>query len=157
MCKIWERNVLAEFEIKGKKLPGLPVHLNGKLDKIEFLDSGNNVNVVDYKTRQPLSKNEIQKRGYKRQLVFYKLLLDSYESGSGDGPHYRMVSGELDFIEPNEKGEYKKEKFTIEESEIAELKETIARVADEILNLKFWNTNCGKKDCQYCVLRKLLQ
>ena len=114
--KTWPRNVLTEFEIKGvvanirieNKYTNLPVHLTGKLDKIEFLGKGNEVNVVDYKTRQPLSRNEIEKRGYKRQLTFYKLLLDNYDNG-----RYKMVSGELDFIEPNNKGEYKKKKFII--------------------------------------------
>src|SRR3990172_13147782 len=112
--KTWPRNVLTEFEIKGvvanirieNKYTNLPVHLTGKLDKIEFLGKGNEVNVVDYKPRQPLSRNEIEKRGYKRQLTFYKLLLDNYDNG-----RYKMVSGELDFIEPNNKGEYKKEKY----------------------------------------------
>src|SRR3990172_3360277 len=193
--KTWPRNVLTEFEIKGvvanirieNKYTNLPVHLTGKLDKIEFLGSGNEVNVVDYKTRQPLSRNEIEKRGYKRQLVFYKLLLDNFggkksdfssQGGSASGgkgspspgealakrgksdfeePKFKMVSGELDFIEPldrarglrpTEKGDYKKEKFIITDEDIKELKETIKRVTEEILNLKFWDTRCEEKDCQ---------
>ncbi len=148
---IASRNVLTEFELKGIDV-GVGIHLNGNLDKIEFLGSGNEVNVVDYKTRQPLSRNETEKRGYKRQLVFYKLLLDNYESNK-----FKFVSGELDFIEPNEKGEYKKEKFIIEASEIIELKETITRVADEITNLKFWDKKCDNKDCQYCHLRQIMK
>jgi len=144
--KTWPRNVLTEYEIKGVDV-GLGVHLTGKLDKIEFID-GDRVNVVDYKTRQPLSKNEIEKRGYKRQLVFYQLLLDQTK--------YKMISGELDFIEPNERGSYKKEKFIITEEDLKELKETIARVIDEILNLKFWDKLCGQKECQYCRLREIM-
>ena len=80
-------------------------------------------------------------------------------------PKFKMVSGELDFIEPldrarglrpTEKGDYKKEKFIITDEDIKELKETIKRVTEEILNLKFWDTRCEEKDCQYCNLRKLL-
>jgi len=157
--KTWERNVLTEFKIKGADA-GVGVHLNGNLDKIEFLGRENEVNVVDYKTRQPLSRNEIEKRGYKRQIAFYKLLLDNYENGK-----YKFTTGELDFIEPidkarglrpTEKGEYKKEKFIITDDEITELKETIKKVADEIINLKFWDKKCNEINCQYCKLRDLL-
>ena len=153
--KNWERRVLTEQEIKGIDI-GLPVYLTGKIDKIEFIGNGKKVNVVDYKTRKPLTRNQIEGKTknederYKRQLVFYKLLLDNFGK-------YEMVSGELDFIEPNEKGEYKKEKFTIEDNEIKALKETIARVVEEIINLKFWNKNCSKKDCPYCRLRSIMK
>jgi len=68
-----------------------------------------------------------------------------------------MVSGELDFIEPNQRGKYRKEKFIITDEEIKELKRTIARVTDEIVNLKFWNAHCGKKDCSYCGLRAVMR
>jgi len=161
--KIWERNVLTEFEIRGLTLASqnggsVPaVHLTGNLDKIEFIGNGNQVNVVDYKTGQPKSRNEIEGQtkdsngNYKRQLVFYKLLLDNL-----DNKKYDMISGELDFIEPKIKSEYKKEKFVIEEGEVITLKETITQVVDEILNLKFWDKTCGQKDCQYCALCKLI-
>ena len=162
--KTWERNVLTEYGIRGIDIE-LPVHLTGQLDKLEFVDpltdSGQaGVNVVDYKTRQPLSRNEIEKRGYKRQLVFYKLLLDNFGPSTKLGaskPKFEMVSGELDFIEPNQRGKYRKEKFIITDEEIKELKRTIARVTDEIVNLKFWNAHCGKKDCSYCGLRAVMR
>jgi len=165
--KIWARNVLTEFEIRGQIIApqdggSVPtVHLTGKLDKIEFIGNSNQVNVVDYKTGQSKSRNEIEGRtkdsngNYKRQLVFYKLLLDNL-----DNKKYDMISGELDFIEPlgsaQGKPEYKKEKFVIEEGEVVTLKETITQVVDEILNLKFWDKTCKQKDCPYCALRNLL-
>lgn len=143
--KIWERNVLTEFELKGVDA-GVGIHLNGNLDKIEF--NGDKITIVDYKTRQPLSEKEIEKRGYKRQLVFYKLIY----------PKASLM--ELDFVEPLDstrgKPVYKKMQCVIEDKEVEELKETIKRVVDEIINLKFWDRNCGQKDCQYCSLRSLL-
>ena len=75
--------------------------------KIEFLEIG--VNVVDYKTGLP--EKGIQKLNppndknpnggdYWRQLVFYKILLDSYQLKK-----WNMVSGEIDFLLKDEKNE----------------------------------------------------
>ena len=92
--------------------------LKGKLDKLE-IDEDGNVNVVDYKTSKPKSRNEIEgktknsKGDYKRQLVFYKLLLDKYEKGK-----YKMTSGEIDFTEPDDSGNYHKEKLPISEADV---------------------------------------
>ena len=80
----WERNVLTEFKIAGVLLTE-DVRLTGVLDKLEFVDGSNRVRVVDYKTRQPLSRAAIKGEtktdddgNYFPQLVFYKLLLDRY-------------------------------------------------------------------------------
>lgn len=150
----WRRNVLSEFRIDGIELTP-DIRLNGSIDKMEILDSGNSVNVVDYKTGKPKSRAMIagdtasSEGDYKRQLVFYNLLLNRYMDGK-----FSMVSGEVDFVEPDAKGNFKKEKFQITPAEIKDLKKTIEKVADEILNLKFWNTKCEDKECRYCRLRE---
>ncbi|MDQ5957779.1 MAG: ATP-dependent helicase UvrD/PcrA [Patescibacteria group bacterium] len=150
-------NVLTEFKIKGVLLTS-GVKLVGNLDKIEFLESGNNVNVVDYKTGKPKSRNQILGEtkeadgNYFRQLVFYQLLLNLFEDGK-----YQMVSGEIDFIEPNSSGKYKKEKFKITGEQVQELKKTIEQVANEILSLSFWNKTCADPKCDYCRLRELMK
>lgn len=153
----WTNNVLPEFAIKGVDLTP-DIKLVGMLDKIEFVGDGGTVNVVDYKTGKPKSRNELMGAtrdadgNYYRQLVFYKILLDLFENGK-----YNMISGEIDFVEPNDTGKYKKEKFEIPDTDVTELKETIKKVADEIVNLKFWDTTCDDKECEYCALRKLMQ
>ena len=68
-----------------------------------------------------------------------------------------MVSGEIDFIEPNDAGVYKKEKFEISDDEVRKLEKTIKRVTDEILNLKFWNTRCADPHCPWCSLRSMMK
>lgn len=153
----FNRNVLTEFRINGILLSP-DVRLTGVIDKLEFVDSTNAVNVVDYKTRAPMSKAAIMGEtkadsngNYFRQLVFYKLLLDRYESGK-----YDMVSGEIDFIEPNDSGKHKKEKFIIEEKQVEDLEDLILKVADEILSLSFWDKCCDDADCAYCKLRGLM-
>lgn len=151
----WNKDILTEFAIRGIVLsPELMI--NGKLDKIELL-SGGRVQVVDYKTGKPKTRNEIEGKtknsngDYKRQLVFYKLLLDNYGGGK-----YQMEFGMIDFIEPDEKGRYKKEVFEITDSDVKTLREQIDQVADDILNLKFWNTYCGERACEFCRLRRLM-
>jgi DNA helicase-2/ATP-dependent DNA helicase PcrA len=163
---IWIRNSLTEFKISGVLLDfknggkEISLPLRGKLDKIEFL-GGDNVNVVDYKTGKQITRNEIEGKtknadgNYKRQLVFYKLLLDNLGSLSL-GKKFNMVSAEIDFIEPDDKGRYKKEKFVISEEEVEDLKKIMIKVAKEILSFEFWDKKCAEKDCEFCKLRRLM-
>lgn len=130
--------------------------LSGKLDKIEFL-SGSGVAVTDFKTGKQRSRNEIEGQtknsdgNMKRQLVFYKLLLDLHDKGK-----WHMEKGIIEFLEPDERGKYRKEEFEISDKEVEELKKTIEKAADEITTLSFWSKTCGIKDCEYCGYRKLL-
>ncbi len=155
----WPRNVLNEFKIKGILFDiggDVEIPISGALDKIEML-SGSEVNVVDYKTGKPKTRNEIEGKtkssdgNYKRQIIFYKLLLDMF-----DGGRFRFASGEIDFVEPDERGKYHKEKFLVSDEEVSLLKNEIKRVSNEILDLKFWDSKCKDDDCEYCALRKLL-
>ena len=144
-------NVLPEYDFSthGVNLDGIP--LTGKLDKIEILDEqSKTVHVVDYKTGNPDSKSKELAEGgeYRRQIAFYKLLCDL----SPVFP-YKMVSGEIDFVQKsNRQDAFKKQKYTITQEELSELKETITSVYSDIKNLKFlskdeWNF-CG--ECVYC-------
>ena len=155
--KSWSKNILNEFSIKGIDLGG-GIMLSGKLDKIILLDSSNNINVIDYKTGKPRSRNEIEgltknsKGDYKRQLVFYNLLLNHYQEGK-----FNMKAGEINFIEPDSKGNYKKELFDINPEEMVALEKQIKAVAKEILSLSFWDKTCDDPDCEYCKLRKMIK
>ncbi len=151
----WNKNLITEYAIKGVDLPfgdNQKLQLTGKLDKIEFLD-GSGVTVVDYKTSKPKSRNVIGGKtkdsngNYKRQLIFYKLLLDG---------GFLMKYGEIDFIEPNDAGKYKKERFEITNSETEELKKLIVKTANEIVALSFKDKGCGDEKCEYCKLGKLI-
>ncbi len=145
----WNRNLLTEYSIRGVHLNigNFDLILKGDLDKIEFIND-RDVNVVDYKTGK---KKSLNKENYERQLTFYKLLLDL-----DDKKKFSMKSGELDFIEPNESGKYKKEKFDVRDEDVEKLKELIKEKAQEIYTLFFWNKNCNEKDCEYCALGNTL-
>ncbi|MEK7535425.1 MAG: ATP-dependent DNA helicase [Patescibacteria group bacterium] len=148
--KTWNKNVLTELAIKGVLLG--ETKLTGRLDKLELIDPHGNVSVIDYKTGKPKSRNEIVKSGYLRQLTFYKILLDRFANG-----RYKMTSGEIDFVEPNERGYYKKEKFEIESDAVEELEKEIARISSEIKSLKFWREHCEDPKCPWCALHKMMK
>jgi len=155
--ELWARNVLCEFNITGILLTP-DIRITGKIDKIEIVDpSTNGVNVVDYKTAKPKTRGEIEgstknsEGDIKRQLVFYKLLLDRYDNGK-----FRMISGDIDFIEPDDKGRYKKERLVIAPEDVSELEALIKKVSEEILSLSFWDKTCDNAECDYCNLRKMM-
>src|SRR3989344_1871975 len=164
----WPMNIINEFNIKSVDFAlaspkllgegGPKIRLTGKIDKIEILDASNKVNVVDYKTGKPKTRGEIEgltansDGEYKRQLIFYKLLLDNYVGGK-----FNMVSGDIDFIEPDNKRRYHKESFVIAPEEVVELSELVRKVSGEILGLEFWEKSCDEKDCKYCELRELMR
>jgi len=143
-----------EYRVGGVFLPvsGEKLELTGFLDKVELLWEGG-VRVVDYKTGQPKTRNEILGKtknsdgNYYRQLVFYKLLLDGIKKSDR-----RMKIGAIDFIKQEKNGKYKSEEFEISSAEVSELKTLISDVASRILDLSFLKDGCNKKDCEWCRL-----
>jgi hypothetical protein len=67
-----------------------------------------------------------------------------------------MNYGEIDFIEPNERSKYKKERFDITPEEVADLEKLIRKSAKSIINLDFIRSTCDDKDCEYCKLAKVI-
>ena len=66
-----------------------------------------------------------------------------------------MSEGVIDFVEPDSKGNFKSEVFQITQKEVKDLTDLIKDVADQIINLKFWDKKCDKKDCEYCKLAQI--
>ena len=129
--------------------------LTGVIDRMEFI-VGNHVRVIDYKTGRIKSTNEIEGNtkkstgGYKRQLVFYKLLL--LREG-----RYDMAQGIVQFITPDTRGVFPRREFVIEATEIAMLEADIAQAAKEIRDLTFLNAPYDDPNCRYCELRRKME
>ena len=141
--------VAIERNIRNVIIKEVPV--KGKLDKLEF--DGKSVNVVDYKTGDPEkaipktkgpSEKDPDGGDYWRQAVFYKILVDNYEQKS-----WKVVSTEFDFIEPDKKKNYRKEKIVITPADITTVTEQITSTWEKIQNREFY-TGCGKEDCHWC-------
>jgi len=145
----WNKVVAVERNIRGIVVNGVPI--KGKLDKLEF--NGKEVNVVDYKSGNidnalPKMKSPSDKDpnggDYWRQAVFYKILIDNYEQ-----KEWKVISTEFDFIEPDKKGEYRKEKIVINPQDVETVKQQLTEVWHKIQARDFY-TGCGKPDCHWC-------
>lgn len=141
--------VAIERTIRNVMVRNVPI--KGKLDKLEF--EGKSVNVVDYKTGD-IDKAKDKLKGpddkqpdggdYWRQAVFYKILVDHYEQKD-----WKVTSTEFDFIEPDKKKEYHKEKIVITPADIETVSQQITSVWGKIQNREFY-IGCGKEDCHWC-------
>ncbi len=145
----WNTVVAVERNIRGIVVNGVP--LKGKLDKLEF--NGKEVNVVDYKSgnidnalpkMKPPSDKDPNGGDYWRQAVFYKILVDNYEQ-----KEWKVISTEFDFVEPDKKGEYRKEKIVINPQDMETVKQQLTDVWHKIQARDFY-TGCGKEDCHWC-------
>ncbi len=141
--------VVIERNISKVTVKGVPV--KGKLDKLEF--TGLDVNVVDYKSGNPdnakpklLPPSDKEPNGgdYWRQAVFYKILIDNYEQ-----KNWRAISTEFDFIEPDKKKNYIRQKLFITPEDITTVTQQIVEVWQKVQAHDFY-TGCGKEDCHWC-------
>jgi DNA helicase-2/ATP-dependent DNA helicase PcrA len=141
--------VAIERNIRNVVVNGIPI--KGKLDKLEF--EGKSANVVDYKTGDPdkaipklKGPNDKDPNGgdYWRQAVFYKILVDNYSQKD-----WKVVSTEFDFIEPDKKKNYRKEKVVISPADITTVTQQITTVWQKIQDRDFY-IGCGKEDCHWC-------
>ncbi len=139
-----------EEKISHTEVKGIPI--KGFLDKVEIFKD--HVNVVDYKTGNPVNGFKKTKRpddknpdggDYWRQLVFYKLLLLS------DKKHnWNMETAEIDFLEPDRKtGEFSSWKYVVSPEDTEFVANQIQEVHKKILNYEF-DTGCGESDCSWC-------
>jgi DNA helicase-2/ATP-dependent DNA helicase PcrA len=143
----WNKIVVVEMNVRNVLLDGIP--LKGKIDKIEF--NGKEATVIDYKTGDPdkcadkLARPGKEPNGgdYWRQAIFYKILLDH-------SPKNWNVGGvEFDFVEPDKKKTYRKEKIAISSIDIDIVKQQIKDVWMKIQRKEFY-TGCGREECHWC-------
>jgi ATP-dependent exoDNAse (exonuclease V) beta subunit len=127
-----EFSVRTLFTTETAQMP--EIVLSGKLDRLDLDENGIAVRVVDYKTGKPKTRTAIEGKtsghdgSYKRQLVFYALLLSLQ-----DDERYRTREGVLSFVEPTPHGEIKEESFIITDDEISALRSELnAAIADFI-------------------------
>lgn len=145
----FNRIVTVERNIRNVVVNGVP--LKGKLDKLEF--DGKSVNVVDYKTgdpekagpklKGPSDKNPLG-GDYWRQAVFYKILVDNYEKKG-----WKVASTEFDFIEPDKKKIYHRQKIAITPTDTDIVMTQIRDTWEKIQSRDFYK-GCGREDCHWC-------
>ncbi len=126
----------------------IPIH--GKLDAI--VDTGKDVYVFDYKTRQAMSVNAIKGEtktdstgNYFRQLVFYKILV-------GNDPRWRgrTIHPSLVFVSPDDKGRCPTITLPIQSSDIEKVKGEIQSLVDSVWSGKIVEGKCDDSKCEWC-------
>ncbi len=137
-------DVIVEKKIKAIPFDldsGEQILLTGAIDKMETKSDGT-VSVIDYKTGKPWSRlQKDKKESLNRQVVFYKLLLNSYNDGQ-----YNMTEGTLDFIEPHpQTHEFEREVVSVCDEDVRQLKEQINIFAKDILSGNFLDQNIKQK------------
>ncbi|MDA8886472.1 ATP-dependent helicase [Bacteroidia bacterium] len=156
----WENEgeIRTELYLKNCEIDGVPIR--GQIDKVSIKDGV--AHVVDFKTGQykygvkkvkppiVLEDNEDEKNfekrhggDYWRQVLFYKALIESDKS-----QNLKVISGEIDFIEPDNK-EHKKIKIMVNEDDYSFVRKQITNTFQKIQNLEFDN-GCELDDCQWC-------
>jgi DNA helicase-2/ATP-dependent DNA helicase PcrA len=136
------------------------ITLRGNIDRINLDEDNMQMTVVDYKTGDPKTRNEIigntknSNGDYFRQLVFYKILLENDKLYK----FYDMTKGIIDFVETDERGNFHKEEFEIKQDDVDTLKKVIKDTKHSILELSFIRNKykCDKKDCEFCDMSERL-
>ena len=120
------------------------VQITGKIDKILPNEEDRLLEVYDFKTGKPQRNWEvkdetkkIQFHNYKRQLIFYKLLVE----GSRDFHKYRVNNGYLEFLNPTSNEEMVVLPYTITAEDTERLKKLILAVYNKIQALDFLDVN----------------
>jgi DNA helicase II / ATP-dependent DNA helicase PcrA len=145
--------VETNFKFKNKE-----IRLHGKLDAM--IESENKILVYDYKTREAMSVNAIKGEtansdgNYFRQLVFYKILL---ESPSTSLRASKMIEPALVFVKPDKAGRCPTISLPIGKDDTDRVKKEISSLLESVWSGAFLASTCSDKTCQYCGYRKLLK
>jgi len=150
--------IKTELYLKNCEIDGVPIR--GQIDKVIINDK--NVNVVDFKTGKwdygkkkvspPVSlvdnpdESNYEKRyggDYWRQVLFYKALIESDTS-----QNLKVISGEIDFIEPDNEG-FHRSIIMVTDDHYDFVKKQIKATYQSIQLLEF-DKGCEEKDCQWC-------
>jgi DNA helicase-2/ATP-dependent DNA helicase PcrA len=151
----WPREVQVEKSFKNVEMNGVP--LTGVIDRIDFsggpddIKSSGTVHIVDYKTgSQDATKLRVPSEKYPhggnywRQLVFYKILFESWRNHQ-----HRVVSAEISYLQPDTKGEFPRKSITFEPRDTAFMKDLIAGTYAKIMRQEFYE-GCGEPGCSWC-------
>ncbi len=145
-------NFAVEVRMEKSEYEGIPV--KGVLDSVQIF--GNEVVITDYKTGNPASaRNKLKLYmpsdkhplggDYWRQIVFYKILVESDRMYN-----WSMKKGVVDFVEPDRKtGEFSKQSYIVSNEQIAFVGDQI-RDTWEKIHLHKFEVGCGEEDCFWC-------
>ena len=144
----WHKQVRVELNIRNTEVNGVPI--NGMIDKLELHGTAK-AHVVDYKTgsrdasklRRP-DKTYPYGGNYWRQLVFYKILFESY-----DPTGRKVEKGSIAYLDPDSKGVFKNKTISISAEDVRQVKSYMQHTYERIMAQDFYE-GCGEKHCPWC-------
>ena len=118
------------------------IRLTGKIDAMAIDPQSKTIQVVDYKTGHGMDDfsergadyQKAKARRYQQQLMFYKLLIENSKDYAG----YRVVSGALEFVEPDTRDDshlYRPEVDYSDAAAMDEFKQLVRSVWNHIIRL----------------------
>ena len=113
--------------------------LTGKIDRVEIDEDNKTITVSDFKTgsaKHKWSTND-STFAYKIQLYFYKFLIEN----SKDFRNYRVTTGRIDYISPDDEGDIVSLELEFDEKESAKIKHLIQVVWRHIKTLNLPDTS----------------
>jgi RecB family exonuclease len=112
-----------------------PVHMAGRVDRLEVDTTARTITVVDYKTGKPYSRwlSDAKLHRYRLQLYCYKLLIENSRSYKG----FTVTTGRLEFIEPDEHGKVQTLELQFNDKELGEVEELITILWQHVHVLSF--------------------
>lgn len=138
-----------EYDFFGDHVMLEEIPLSGKVDMVELIEPlTRGVAFYDFKTGKPESKTkEIAPGGtIWRQMVFYELLASLSGRFSGK---YKLKKSVVDFVEPNEEGNFVRKELMISEDECEIVRQEIRKVWSGVKNLEF-DCISGNATCDAC-------
>lgn len=144
----WHKQIRVEMNIRNTEVDGVPI--NGMIDKVE-IHGANYCSIVDYKTgskdgrklRRP-GRNHPYGGSYWRQLVFYKILYESYDRSGR-----RADKGSIAYLDPDSKGEFVTKTISFTAEDVNLVKAFIKETYEKIVNHDFFE-GCGESNCPWC-------
>jgi hypothetical protein len=149
--KHWHQQMQVEQFVRAPfvQVGSQSISIHGKLDRIENLPNGS-LRVLDYKTgkhktRNYMTGNTKTSHGSQfRQLVFYKYLVEESKPGFTE-----VSEGVIEFLEPNDKGVFRREIFEFEPDSVRNMQDEIQGLYTNIQSGDFLQTDPKHKDCRY--------
>ncbi len=148
----WRKNSEVERRIGLVEMSGVP--LTGVIDRFEKLENSQ-IRVVDYKTggfrkekTEPPSEKLPHGGDYRRQLFFYKILLEAFVPSPG-----QVISGVISYLEPENSGHFRDVEIEFSPSELDFVKKLIIETDAKIRRREF-SEGCGEADCSWCRLHR---
>ncbi|NRB51510.1 MAG: ATP-dependent helicase [Saprospiraceae bacterium] len=150
--KTWSKKAKVEHTIRNVEIEGVPV--NGTIDKLIFQEQ-NQATIIDYKTGSqdarklsPPSKSQPHGGNYWRQLIFYKLLYETFPAST-----HIIKEGQIAYLEPDSEGFFPRKSVSFKAKDVALVKQLIVDTYAKIKRHEFYE-GCGKPDCQWCNFTK---